>query len=117
MTSADILETIVGAFRTAEGPAESHILRRDDGSFLVSGDTPVEELADTLGLSFSNERDFHTAAGFALDRFQRIPAAGEKFIEGNWCFEVVDLDGRRIDKMIAVRRPLNRRDATAADRS
>ncbi len=112
VTSADILETIVGAFRTEEGPPEAYIVRRDDGSFLISGDTPVEELADTLGMNLSDERDFHTAAGFALDRFQRIPTIGEKFIEGNWCFEVIDLDGRRIDKMLAARKPFTHRSAS-----
>ena len=51
VTSADILETIVGAFRTEEGPPENHVIRRDDGSLLVSGDTPIEELADALIVS------------------------------------------------------------------
>jgi putative hemolysin len=103
VTSADILETIVGAFRTEEGPPEKHIVRRDDGSFLVSGDTPIEELADALGLAFSEPRDFHTAAGFILDRLQRIPEVGEHFDEKDWCFEVVDLDGKRIDKLLVTK--------------
>lgn len=112
VTSADILETIVGAFRTEEGPPEKHIVRRDDGSLLVSGDTPVEELADALGLVFPDNRDFHTAAGFVLDRLQRIPEVGDQFIERNWCFEIVDLDGRRIDKMLVTQRPATRRNAS-----
>jgi putative hemolysin len=111
VTSADILETIVGAFRTEEGPPEKHIVRREDGSLLVSGDTPVEELADALGLAFPDTRDFHTAAGFALDRLQRIPDVGEQFVEKNWCFEVIDLDGRRIDKLLATHKPATRRNA------
>jgi magnesium and cobalt exporter, CNNM family len=111
VTSADILETIVGAFRTEEGPPEKHIIRRDDGSLLVSGDTPIEELADALSLVFPEKRDFHTAAGFVLDRLQRIPEVGEHFTERSWRFEVIDLDGRRIDKLLVTRSPATRRKA------
>jgi putative hemolysin len=111
-TPADIMETIVGSFQTEKGPPEKHIVERDDGSLLISGEVPVEELADTLGLSFPDTRDFHTAAGFVLDRLQRIPELGEKFTEGNWCFEVVDLDGRRIDKLLVSLRPGTRRKAS-----
>jgi putative hemolysin len=111
VTSADILETIVGAFRTEEGPPEKHIIRRDDGSLLVSGDTPIEELADALGLVFPDKRDFHTAAGFVLDRLRRIPEIGEHFTERHWRFEVIDLDGRRIDKLLVTKRPATRRKA------
>jgi putative hemolysin len=109
VTSADILETIVGAFRTEEGPPEKHIVPRDDGSLLVAGDTPIEELADALHITLPETRDFHTAAGFVLDRMQRIPEIGEKFTENGWCFEVVDLDGRRIDKVLASRKLPTRR--------
>jgi putative hemolysin len=112
VTSADILEIIVGAFRTEAGPPEKHIVARDDGSLLISGDAPVEELAEVLGLTFPDTRDFHTAAGFVLERLQHIPAVGEKFNEGNWCFEVVDLDGRRIDKLLVTSRPGTRRKAS-----
>jgi putative hemolysin len=111
VTSADILETIVGAFRTEAGLPEKHIIHREDGSLLVSGDTPIEELADALGLVFPDKRDFHTAAGFALDRLRRIPEVGEHFTERHWRFEVIDLDGRRIDKLLVTRRPATRRKA------
>jgi putative hemolysin len=109
VTSADILETIVGAFRTDEGPPEKHIVTRDDGSLLVAGDTPIEELADALHIALPESRDFHTVAGFVLDRMQRIPEVGENFTENGWCFEVVDLDGRRIDKVLASRKLSTRR--------
>jgi putative hemolysin len=109
VTSADILETIVGAFRTEEGPPEKHIVTRDDGSLLVAGDTPIEELTDALHITLPENRDFHTVAGFVLDRMQRIPEVGENFTENGWCFEVVDLDGRRIDKVLASRKLPTRR--------
>jgi putative hemolysin len=109
VTSADILETIVGAFRTEAGPPERHIVRRDDGSFIIAGDTPIEELTETLHINLPDHRGYHTAAGFVLDRMRRLPEVGENFIEGGWCFEVIDLDGRRIDKLLASRRPPMRR--------
>jgi putative hemolysin len=109
VTSADILETIVGAFRTEAGPPERHIVRRDDGSFIIAGDAPIEELTDTLHMTLPDHRSYHTAAGFVLDRMRRLPEVGENFIEGGWCFEVIDLDGRRIDKLLASRRPPMRR--------
>ena len=109
VTSADILEAIVGEFRTEEGPPEPSIVQRDDGSFLVSGPTPIDELSAALGRSFPENRDYHTAAGFLLDRFGRIPSVGDHFIDLGWRFEVVDLDGRRIDKLLVSRMPVAKR--------
>jgi putative hemolysin len=114
VTSADILETIVGAFRTEEGPPEKHIVPRDNGSLLVAGNTPIEELADALHITLPENRDFHTVAGFVLDRMQRIPEVGETFTENGWCFEIVDLDGRRIDKVLASRKLPTRRNQPPA---
>ena len=109
VTSADILEAIVGEFRTEEGPPEPSIVRRDDGSFLVSGSAPIDELSAALGRSFPENRDYHTAAGFLLERFGRIPSIGDHFIDLGWRFEVVDLDGRRIDKLLVSRMPVAKR--------
>jgi len=109
VTSADILEAIVGEFRTEEGPPEPSIVQRDDGSFLVSGTAPIDELSAALGRSFPENRDYHTAAGFLLDRFGRIPSVGDHFIDLGWRFEVVDLDGRRIDKLLVSRMPVAKR--------
>jgi putative hemolysin len=103
VTAADVLEAIVGQFRTEEGPPEPLIVERDDGSFLVSGATPIDEVAAALGRGFSAERGYHTAAGFILERLGRIPEVGENFTDGGWRFEVIDLDGRRIDKLMVSR--------------
>jgi putative hemolysin len=103
VTNADILEAIVGAFRTDEGPAEADAVPRDDGSWLIAGSMPVDEMADRLSITLPPERTFHTAAGFALNHFGYLPAIGESFDAQGWRFEVVDLDERRIDKILARR--------------
>lgn len=100
VTTADILESIVGGFSTAEGPAEPAALRRDDGSYLVSGWMPADEFASLLNIALP-ESDYHTVAGFMLQQFGKLPNVGESFNFAGWHFEVVDLDGRRIDKIIA----------------
>ncbi len=102
-TNADILEAIVGAYRTDEGPAEPDAVLRDDGSWLLSGSMAADELTDRLGIAVPRERAYHTAAGFVLDRIGHLPAVGETFDDQGWRFEIVDLDGRRIDKILAVR--------------
>jgi putative hemolysin len=108
VTASDILESIVGEFRTDEGPAEPDFVRRPDGSYLISGTMPVDELIDLLGLKLPDNRTYHTAAGLVLVELGRLPEAGESVDVSGWRFEVVDLDGRRIDKILATRLPLRR---------
>jgi Transporter associated domain/CBS domain len=103
VTNADILEAIVGDFRTDEGPAEPEAVQRDDGSWLIEGSMPADELAERLSIALPSERSYHTAAGFVLSQFGYLPAVGERFDYQGWRFEVVDLDGRRIDKILARR--------------
>ena len=103
VTNADILEAIVGASRTDEGPAELDAVRREDGSWLLSGSMPADEMAERLGIAIPPERPYHTAAGFALDRIGHLPAIGETFDDQGWRFEIVDIDRRRIDKILARR--------------
>src|SRR5690606_750878 len=99
----DILESIVGSFHTEEGPAEMPAIKRADGSFLIEGWMPADEFADLLGVPLPLSRAYHTAAGFMLQNFGTIPQTGESFDAYGWRFEVVDLDGRRIDKVLATR--------------
>ena len=74
---------------------------------------PVDEMAEQLGLPVSAERTYHTAAGFVLGELGRLPEVGESFDAYGWRFEVVDLDGRRIDKILAQRIAGARRRAAA----
>ena len=103
VTNADILEAIVGAYRTDEGPAEPDAVRREDGSWLLSGSMAVDEMAERLRIPLPAQRAYHTAAGFVLDRLGYLPAVGDTFEANGWRFEIVDLDGRRIDKLLARR--------------
>jgi len=100
VTTADILEAIVGEFRRSSTESEPDIVERSDGSLLVSGSTPIEVLSGRLGIVLAPTNDFRTVAGFVLDRFGRFPAIGESVFDGGFRFEVVDLDGRRIDKVL-----------------
>jgi putative hemolysin len=101
VTSFDILEAIVGAFQTEEGPAELAFVQRDDGSYLISGWMPAAEFAALLGLPLPASRPYQTFAGFLLQEFGTIPDVGDKIETGGWRFEIVDRDGRRIDKVLA----------------
>lgn len=102
ITANDVLEAIVGALpdETDEEPA---VVSRTDGSLLVAGWMAADEFAAQFGVVMDRDADFHTVAGFVLHEMQRLPQVGESFDKGVWRFEVVDLDGRRIDKILATR--------------
>jgi putative hemolysin len=103
VTSADILESIVGGFHTEEGPPEAAATRRDDGSYLISGWMSAVEFASLLRFELPASRHYQTVAGFLLSQFGRIPEVGDHIEVEGWRFEIVDLDGRRIDKVLAAR--------------
>jgi putative hemolysin len=103
VTSADILESIVGGFHTEEGPAEPAVVRRDDGSFLIAGWMPAVAFAQLLHIALPASRRYQTCAGYLLEKFGAIPQEGESVSADGWRFEVVDLDGRRIDKVLATK--------------
>ena len=103
VTNADILEVIVGEFRTDEGPPEPDAVLRDDGSWIISGSMSVDEMAERLSISIPQERLYHTAAGFVLSRLGHLPEIGESVDAKGWRFEIMDLDWRRIDKILATR--------------
>ena len=102
VTSGDILEAIAGAFRE-QGEESEDAVRRDDGSWLLSGSMPRDELADLLLLPIPADAMFHTLAGFMLDNLKRMPKVGDSVVVGGWRLEVVDMDGRRIDRVLAQR--------------
>ncbi|MBX9932179.1 MAG: hemolysin family protein [Methylobacterium sp.] len=101
VTPADILDAIAGAFHSEDPEPES--VQRQDGSWLIAGWMPVDEMADQLGIKLESSRDYETAAGLVIDRLQRLPETGEVCEISGWRFEVVDLDGRRVDKILVSR--------------
>ena len=102
ITPGDILEAITGTFQEEEGD-EPAFVTRDDGSFLVSGWMPVDEFKDRIGVPVPKDPDFETVAGYILSELNHLPTVGERFERGPWRFEVMDLDGRRIDKVLVSR--------------
>jgi putative hemolysin len=104
VTPADILETIVGAFKSDfDEEEELPAVEREDGSWLLAGYMPTDEMADILGIALPEKRDYETLAGFVLSHMHHLPQVGEHVDALGWRFEVVDLDGRRIDKILASR--------------
>ncbi len=105
VTAADLLEAIVGALPSNYGADESaQIVKREDGSWLVDGLTPVDEICLTLGLdAFEEDADYKTIAGFVIEELGREPTEGDTFEKMGFRFEVIDMDGRRIDKVLISR--------------
>ncbi len=104
VTPADLLAAIVGNFASYQDEGDAPLLvEREDGSLLLAGALPADALIDRLGLDLADDRDFATAAGYALSVFKKLPCEGEYFHDQGWRFEVVDMDGRKIDKLLASR--------------
>ena len=78
-------------------------IRSTATSWLISGAASADLLSDRLGVNLPQERDYSTIAGFALSVLKHLPEVGEKFRHDGWSFEIVDMDGRKIDKLIASR--------------
>jgi putative hemolysin len=104
VTPADLLAAIAGSFVAhgdeGDGPM---ITEREDGSLLIAGALPADAMADRLGIDLPEDRDYATLAGFALSVLRKLPNEGEHFTEQGWRFEVVDMDGRKIDKLLVQR--------------
>ncbi|MFM5953097.1 MAG: hemolysin family protein [Novosphingobium sp.] len=101
VTPAALLSAIVGNFASHQDEGdEPMVVEREDGSLLVAGSLPADALADRLGIELPEDRDFATAAGFALSVMKKLPHEGEYFSDQGWRFEVVDMDGRKIDKLL-----------------
>ncbi len=99
ITTSDILEAITGA-EAAQTEGEPAVVERADGSLLVAGWMPADELCDRLALPRDLAGDYETVAGLVLHQFGRIPELGEMIELRGYIIEVIDLDGRRIDKLL-----------------
>jgi putative hemolysin len=104
VTPGSILAALAGTFASdVDQGDEPALLERDDGSWLISGAASADLLSDRLGVNLPGDRDYSTVAGFALSVLKHLPETGEKFRHDGWSFEIVDMDGRKIDKLIASR--------------
>ena len=103
VTMQDLLEAVTGEF-VPRNLEDSWALQRDDGSWLLDGMIPVPELKDTLDLKSVPEEDkglYHTLSGLLMWLLGRMPVTGDVMEWEGWRLEVVDLDGKRIDKVLA----------------
>jgi len=103
VTPSDLLSAIAGSFASdADLHDEPELVERADGSLLVSGQMPMDQLADRIGITLAEERDYATVAGHALWQLKHLPEIGETFEDQGWLFEVADMDGRKIDRLLVM---------------
>jgi magnesium and cobalt exporter, CNNM family len=114
VTSTDVLEGLVGEMPTEPAEAPGPIVRRDERSWLVDGTTPIEDLRAAIELPDTPEDEegtYQTLAGLVMTRLGRVPHEGDRFAWGPLTFEVVDMDGRRVDKVMIERQAAQADDA------
>jgi len=115
VTPGSIIAALAGAFRhDIDEGEEPDLVEREDGSYLLSGAASADILLDRLGIQLPADRDFSTVAGFALEVLKHLPEVGEKFVHDRWTFEIVDMDGRKIDKLIAAQKKRVRKEPQPA---
>ena len=107
VTLTDILEEVVGDVAISQETIEPQIVQRDDGSWLLDGLVSVQRLADLLGIALLEDNArYETLGGFVMSELGRIPTAGDSFTALGFRFEVMDMDGHRVDKMLVMPAPL-----------
>lgn len=101
VTLQDLLEALTGEFYT-EDSTDSFIVIRDDGSYLLDGLLPVMDLKDCLQMeSLPDEGEYETLNGMIMQVMGKVPSTGDKVTVAGWLLEIVDMDGLRIDKVLA----------------
>jgi len=109
-TLNDVMEALVGDIATAEDEHDRDVVPRDERSWLVDGGVTIERFKDLLEIEEMLPEEelgtYHTVAGFALFELDRVPRVADRFEWRGWTFEVVDMDGNRIDKLLVTRPPV-----------
>ena len=101
VTPVDLLTAMAGNFASDQDEGDApQVIECSDGSLLVSGALSADALADRLGLEYADDREFGTAGGYVLSVLKRLPVEGDNFSDQGWWFEVVEMDNRRIDKIL-----------------
>lgn len=108
VTPGSILAALAGTFAHDTEDDDPPLVEREDGSWLISGSATADCLEDHLGINLEADREYSTVAGFALAVLKRLPETGEHFDHDGWRFEIVDLDGRKIDKLLVTRKAKRR---------
>ena len=101
VTPSDILEALVGDI-PGSAEADQRVVRRDDGTWLIDGMVGLDELKQVLGISRlpGEDPDFHTLGGYLMARLNRVPMEADRITAGDYRFEVVKMDGRRVDRVL-----------------
>ena len=115
ISHTDILEAIVGELPAKGEPGEPEVMLREDGSWLMGGALSIEEMQDHLELDRlpdEEEGTFQTVGGFVMARLGEVPSVGDRFEWGGFRFEVMDMDGRRVDKILVTPLPPEKKSET-----
>jgi putative hemolysin len=105
VTLTDIMEALVGDIANPDEEEDPPVVTRDDGSWLIDGMVPVDEIKDVIGLKHlpgEETGDFQTLGGFMMAQVNRVPRVADHFVIDGFRFEVVDMDGRRVDRVLIV---------------
>jgi putative hemolysin len=107
VTVGDILEKLLGALPASASEARGAFVRRNDGSWLVDGSAPMDEVTARFALEVPEPESgaYHTLAGFVMARLGRVPQVCDSFPWGGYQFEVIDMDERRVDKVLVTPAP------------
>jgi putative hemolysin len=110
VTVRDVMEALAGEIAAIDDAADLEVVKRDDGSWLIGGATSIERMKEALEiderLPGEDSASFHSVGGFVMHQLNRVPATGESFECTGWRFEVMDMDERRVDKVLASRTAL-----------
>jgi putative hemolysin len=100
ITLHDLVENILGELPERHEKPELPIFEREDGLLLIDGSILIDELKEKVKTHFEESDEYSTLGGYVMFRLNKIPQTGDKFISGNYSFEVVDMDGKRVDKVL-----------------
>jgi putative hemolysin len=110
VTRTDLLEAVAGDLPKIDSQVRPKVTQREDGSYLIDAFVAFSDVTQLIGMDEAPAGDYVTLAGFVLSQLHELPKPGDHFVCGDWRFEVVDMDGRRIDMILVQRQP----DETAA---
>jgi putative hemolysin len=101
VTLTDILEALVGELPEA-GEGDPRVVKREDGTWLIDGMVGLDELKQVLGVAHlpGEDADFHTLGGYLMAQLNRVPMVADRVTAGDYRFEIVEMDGRRVDRVL-----------------
>jgi CBS domain containing-hemolysin-like protein len=105
VTRTDLLEAVAGDLPKIDVPTRPKVIRREDGSYLIDAFVPFSDVVRLIGTREDLPGDYTTLAAFVLAQLHELPREGDHFAWAGWRFEVVDMDGRRIDMILVQRQP------------